>query len=246
TIFGSIPKNRTKFKIKGAIPDPPYYTALCFTKYLNEHKLGVSSKPSTIRQMNEKGQNPETKRKTILNFYSPPLKNIITQTNQKSINLYAEHLLNEVGRKVKNEASTVEGTKTIEKFWEEKGVNTSGFYMNDGSGLSRYNAITTRFVVEILRYMKKESAYSNIFYNSLAVGGQTGTVKRMFKNTAAEGNIRAKSGYMNRVRSYAGYVTTVGNRKIAFAIIINNYNCTPGEVKKKMEELMISLADLKI
>jgi serine-type D-Ala-D-Ala carboxypeptidase/endopeptidase (penicillin-binding protein 4) len=54
--------------------------------------------------------------------------------------------------------------------------------------------------------------------------------------------LRAKSGYMTRARSYAGYVTTKSKRELAFALIVNNYNCTPYEMKKKMESLMIKLS----
>ena len=50
---------------------------------------------------------------------------------------------------------------------------------------------------------------------------------------------------MTRVRSYAGYVTTKNKRNIAFALIINNFNCTPFQMKKKMEKIMIKLAEIE-
>ena len=50
---------------------------------------------------------------------------------------------------------------------------------------------------------------------------------------------------MTRVKSYAGYVTTKNNRNIAFAITVNNFNCTSFLMKKKMEKIMIKLAEIE-
>jgi D-alanyl-D-alanine carboxypeptidase len=38
-------------------------------------------------------------------------------------------------------------------------------------------------------------------------------------------------------------VTTRKGRLLSFAIIVNNYTCTPGQMKDKMEKLMIAIAE---
>ena len=98
-------------------------------------------------------------------------------------------------------------------------------------------------MVGILKYMYT-SKNSKHFIESLAVAGKSGTMRNVGKGTAAQGKIKAKSGYMTRVRSYSGYVTTKNNKNIAFALIVNNYNCTPYQMKKKMEKIMVKLAEI--
>ena len=115
-------------------------------------------------------------------------------------------------------------------------------YLYDGSGLSRFNTITTKQLVSILSEMDK-SQHKEVFYNSLAIAGKSGTLSSIAKGTAAEGKIYGKSGYMTNVRSYSGYITTNSNKKIAFAIIVNNYNCSAYEMKKMLEKIMVSLVN---
>jgi D-alanyl-D-alanine carboxypeptidase/D-alanyl-D-alanine-endopeptidase (penicillin-binding protein 4) len=200
--------------------------------------VGLSNVYTTLRMLNEE---IDEEAHLITKTYSPKLADIVNQTNTYSVNLYAEHLVNQIGLKIYKSGDPESGTTAITNFWKEKGLDVDGMYLNDGSGLSRFNAITAKHLVSILKYMKTSENYDE-FYNSLPIAGKTGTIRSIGKNTFAENNLRAKSGYMTRARSYAGYVTTKSNRKIAFALIVNNYNCTPYEMKKKMESLMIKLS----
>ena len=122
-------------------------------------------------------------------------------------------------------------------------MDIEGFYISDGSGLSRFNGLSAKHLVEILNYMYK-SEHKKIFMQSLPVAGKSGTLRFFGKGTVAQGKIRAKSGTMTRVKSYAGYVTTKNKSNIGFAIIVNNYNCTSSQMKKKIEGIMIKMAEL--
>jgi D-alanyl-D-alanine carboxypeptidase/D-alanyl-D-alanine-endopeptidase (penicillin-binding protein 4) len=64
------------------------------------------------------------------------------------------------------------------------------------------------------------------------------------KNQAGEGRVKAKSGTMSKVKSYAGYVTTKSGKELAFALIFNNYNCTNSALVLKIEKLMNTMAIL--
>jgi len=55
--------------------------------------------------------------------------------------------------------------------------------------------------------------------------------------------LRAKSGTMTRVKSYAGYVTSKSRKNLAFAIIVNNYNCSTSTMTKKLEQIMVEIAN---
>jgi D-alanyl-D-alanine carboxypeptidase/D-alanyl-D-alanine-endopeptidase (penicillin-binding protein 4) len=58
--------------------------------------------------------------------------------------------------------------------------------------------------------------------------------------------MHAKSGYMTRVRSYAGYVTTKKGKLLSFALIVNNYDCSPAEMKDKMEKILIAISEVDL
>src|SRR5581483_9682898 len=120
--------------------------------------------------------------------------------NQKSINLYAEHLLKKMGEVVYNEGSTAAGIKAVTNFWRSQNIDLSGFNMVDGSGLSRKNLITTTQFVEMLLKMKTSKAFP-LFFESLPQDHPP---------------VKAKSGSMSLVKGYVGYA---GN--IAFAVIVN-------------------------
>ena len=64
------------------------------------------------------------------------------------------------------------------------------------------------------------------------------------KGTAAANNLRAKSGYISRVRTYTGYVTTKSGKELCFAMMANNYTCSNREMRDKMERLMVAMAEM--
>lgn len=244
-IKGGIPTDRKNFMIRGSIPDPSYLTAFELDMQLRELGVKLSNPSTTVRKIKFKtGSIEKTKKRIITTTRSPKLTSIINLTNTYSINLYAEHLMNQIGVFKYRSGDTGSGTQATTLFWKGKGIDTKGMYVNDGSGLSRFNAITAKQLVAILKHMN-ESKNHKLYLNSLPIAGKTGTLKNVGKGTAASGRVKAKSGYMTRVRSYAGYVTTKNKRNIAFALIVNNFNCTPYQMKKKMEKIMIKLAEIE-
>ncbi len=241
-VKGSIPKRKESFEVRGTIADPAYLIAFELEHALFQNGINIAQPASTIRRLMLEGPVEKQERTTISSTRSPSVSQIVYHTNMRSVNLFAEHLLNHIGIARYKSGSTISGTNAVLKFWEEKGLDVRGMYVNDGSGLSRFDAITAKQQVGILQYMTTSKNYAT-FNKSLPVAGKTGTLKSVCRKTSAQGNLRAKSGYMSRVRSYAGYVTTKSKRKLAFSMILNNYNCTPTEAKKKLEKLMVAMAD---
>jgi D-alanyl-D-alanine carboxypeptidase/D-alanyl-D-alanine-endopeptidase (penicillin-binding protein 4) len=129
------------------------------------------------------------------------------------------------------------------QFWKDKGLDMTGFFMNDGSGLSRFNAITANQMVDILNYMRNKSAYPADFYQSLATVGN-GTLTVFSEANFPNDCLHAKSGSMTRVRCYAGYLTTLSGRQLSFAIMLNNFSCSQKEATLKIEELLVELRKL--
>ena len=149
--------------------------------------------------------------------------------------------MNAVGKKRNNGGSNSGGVLAVKNFWSKR-INTTGMYISDGSGMSRMNAVSAYHLTSILRYMKKSKNYKS-FYTSLPIAGESGTMSNIGKKTYASGRLRAKSGTMTRVKSYAGYVKSKSGKNLAFAIIVNNYNCYNSTMTKKLEKIMVAISN---
>lgn len=240
-VKGNIPKGKTDFDVKGTIPDPSYLTA--FELNMALYTLGIhSAGVTTVHDMKLANIYKENTRVDIDTLVSPTVGSIVYWVNIVSMNLFAEHLINTIGLVRYGSGNVDAGTSSATEYWRKKGVDITGFYMNDGSGLSRYNAISAKHFTDILYKMKYSKSYST-FEKSLPVAGKSGTLAGIGKGTKAQGNIKAKSGTMTRVKSYAGYATSTSKKNLAFAIVVNNYNCSTSALEKKLEKIMVALAE---
>jgi len=242
-IRGQLPLSKEKFGVKGSMPDPALVVAIELEIALQEMEIATTQPTTTIRRLQMQDKTTSGQRIKLFTTFSPLLSEIIAQTNIHSINLFAEHCLIHSGIKLGAAPETMCSADSVLSFWARKGIDTQGMSVYDGSGLSQYNAITPRQMVYLLKYMKLESNYFDIFYNSIPVAGKTGTLKHMFSGSIAEGKLRAKSGTVSRVKAYAGYVTSKSGREIAFSMVVNNFSCKSSEATEKLEQLMIALAE---
>lgn len=234
TLFGEIPANKSEFAVKGDIPDPGLLLAQHFHAALLASGLEIQEFP-LVDLFNTKTA------KVIYTDLSVPLSDIITETNVKSNNHFAEYIFKYIGSKKSIPSTFKSSVSVIEDFWHKRGLPVDQLFQNDGSGLSPNNGVSAAFFVELLSYMRKESKYSDVFSKSLAVGGLTGTLSTFLFKTPLQGKVFAKSGTLARVKSYAGYLET-GNTTLAFAIIVNNPNGSSSEVVKKMEKFLIDIS----
>ena len=235
TIKGTIPSGKSAFKVKGSMPSSDKLVLWLFKEELKKQNILFNEMELQLKN--------DSLRKVIYEHISPSLADIVLQTNMKSINSYAESLLNHIGLFKYSVGSTNNGLDVMYQFLKEQNLNTEGLFLTDGSGLSRSNAISAVHLVQVLQVMYHDKNNFETFKKSLPIAGKSGSIANICKGTSAEGRVFAKSGYMTRVRSYAGYVTTLKGEEIAFAVIVNNFNCTSSEMKAKLEKLFITLAE---
>ncbi|HOM41254.1 MAG TPA: D-alanyl-D-alanine carboxypeptidase/D-alanyl-D-alanine-endopeptidase [Bacteroidales bacterium] len=175
---------------------------------------------------------------TIINeTLSPPLNEIIEVLNHESINLYAEHLVKELGKAFRENGSASAGLEVINDFLKKNGIYNPGMVIIDGSGLSPRNLVNASGIVSLLLYMKNSNNYAH-FINSLPEAGAEGTLKNVFRGPEFEGRLNAKSGSMAGIRSYAGYLKSVSGKELVFCIIVNNYSGSSGNVTRYIEEIL--------
>jgi len=234
SLRGDIPVGRSEFSIKGDIPDP----GLLLGETLAEHMRSAGYQVGKV----------ETDRVDYLSRYSPnvqsipyrignviftrvsrPLKEIVREVNVESNNHFAEHLIRTVGRRGDSNIysdALEEGIKQILKHWDEIGLDTTPLLMYDGSGLAPQ--------------MHNRSDCSTAFFQSLPKAGQEGTLQNFLRGTRLNGKVMAKSGSIGGVQCYAGYLID-GNKRYAFAILVNKFNGTRAQVRSAIEQLLLGL-----
>jgi len=230
---GTIPSNQDDFVLQASVSDPPLLMAKMMTNQLRSNGVKVSESPSTLRlEKNYRIIDVVP----VAEVVSPTLSEIIEVLNHESVNLFAEHLIKELGKKFNNNGSTLAGAKVITEFLKGAGIDTNGMFIEDGSGLSPFDAINTKELVKLLVYMQNHGKYFKEYYASLPDAGKEGTLKNSFKDPVFYSRLKAKSGSMTRVRSYAGYFTALSGKKMVFSIIINNYSGPSKNIVSEIEE----------
>ena len=233
-IRGTIPKGRTDFTVKASIPNPPL---LVGTQLMQELALKQIDLSGEVRcDIVEKPEGLVT----VSTIKSPRLSEIIDVTNHESVNLFAEHFLKQMAYATTGLGTTESGIDIVTEFWEQKGMDTKGLFMEDGSGLSRFNTITAKQMVFMLNYMKNESVNSEAFFNSLPTV-PNGTLWYFNQNNFPKQALRAKSGSMTRVRCFAGQLKTQSKRTVLFTILLNNFSCSQSQAIKTIEKLLVEI-----
>ena len=82
-----------------------------------------------------------------------------------------------------------------------------GVVVVDGSGLDRGNRVTSRLLAALLLRMAHHP-YAASYAASMAIAGQRGTLRNLFRGTELEGQFRGKTGTISGVRSISGILNT--------------------------------------
>jgi D-alanyl-D-alanine carboxypeptidase len=106
------------------------------------------------------------------------------------------------------------------------GIDTKGMKLVDGSGLSGANRVSAVTVSQLLLKIRSESQLK-VVYDSLPVGGESGTLIGRYHTTApqAVGIVKAKTGSTRHTVSLAGY-TSSGEKEYVFVVIADGVGRT--------------------
>ncbi|MEM1370193.1 MAG: D-alanyl-D-alanine carboxypeptidase/D-alanyl-D-alanine-endopeptidase [Cyanobacteria bacterium P01_H01_bin.15] len=158
---------------------------------------------------------------------SPALREIISEINTNSQNLYAEAVLQQLG------------TSPFEAL-NELGVASDSYRLVDGSGLSRQNRVSPEALIKTLQGMA-ESPHAEIYQNSLAIAGETGTLTNRFQNTPLQGQLIGKTGTLSGMLSLSGYLNPPAHPPIAFTILVNHSPLSSAETRQTIDAIATQL-----
>lgn len=243
-VRGTFGLDRTAKRLDCSNKFPEYTCAYYFKEYLNQNGIACDS-IGDFRLDKEWIRRGEIKE--LGKTYSPQLRRIIFETNHISNNVFAETLLRSLGREMTGDACYESSCIAIANILTGLGIDTSrGARIKDGSGLSRQNYISSDFFCRFLLGMM-ESPHFEHFVNSLPSPGSDGSmIYNMRKySDSIKSRIKVKSGSMNGVRCYSGYVIPTDGGKedvIIFSLMINNCTSSSGQMRNLMDSIMAELA----
>lgn len=235
TVFGTIAENSEEKKIQATVNNPTQFSMVVLKEVLE--KKGIKIRGYASDQDDETKNLDYSKMNKLFTHYSPSLMDIVKIVNKNSLNFYAEQLIKTIGYEKEGFGSVNNGVKEIKNLIKDFGINPENMIMVDGSGLSRLNLVTPKQFLDLLTYISKSDLYP-LIYESLPIAGVDGTLARRMRKTKAENNVRAKTGYIEGVRSMCGYANTADNEPIAFAIIVNNY-LVPYALADNLQDLVL-------
>lgn len=179
---------------------------------------------------------------TLAVLPSPPLADVLRFFQKPSQNQLGEQLLRVMGLERGGAGSADSGLAVVRRQLASWGIDSTAAVVRDGSGLSRHNFIAPRAIVRLLDAMHREERWARIFRDALPVAGVDGTLASRLRGTAAQGMVQAKTGYVDRVRSLSGYVTTANGETLLFSALCNNWTTNVRDVERVQDEIVARLA----
>ena len=153
---------------------------------------------------------------------SPTVTQILDWMMLWSDNLLADRLARIAAREA-GYSLDLKGVETIfRNLLVQLEIDDRKLVVADASGLSKKNKITAKLMGELLYKIRKEEKYA-LLYESLPIGGVSGTLENRFTTTApsAVGLVRAKTGTLNGTATLAGYVQST-DREYVFVTLADD------------------------
>jgi D-alanyl-D-alanine carboxypeptidase/D-alanyl-D-alanine-endopeptidase (penicillin-binding protein 4) len=179
---------------------------------------------------------------TVFEMRSPPLAAVLAQMMKPSQNQVAELLFKTIGRERGGAGTADSARRVVERQLRAWGADSAGFAVRDGSGMSRHDYVTPETIVRILEAMRGHANF-NDWYAALPIAGVDGTIGSRMRNTAAQGNVHAKTGTVDKARSLSGYVTTADGRMLEFSFLCNNFTVANRDVERVQDAILVMLAE---
>ena len=171
----------------------------------------------------------------LLQFEGINLADDVVDINKYSNNVMARQLLLTLAlEKMGKPATTENGNLVIQSWLKQMGMQFSGLVIENGSGLSRNEAISAEHMNDLL-VLARNLPIAETFYNSLPIAGTDGTMRnrlmtqlRKFLHLKKKPEARIKTGSLADVRAISGYVISKSGKMYAVTSFINHPNAWRG------------------
>ena len=160
---------------------------------------------------------------------SPPLAEIVRNTNKFSNNISARHLFLTLGAEAAGPPGSAHKAMAAVKGWmAARKMPAPELVMENGSGLSRTERISAASLAALLQAAWGSPVMPE-FIASLPIVGLDGTMRRRLKNDGVTGRAHIKSGLLSDARAMAGYVLDRSGRRQVVVMLVNHPNAAESQ-----------------
>lgn len=172
----------------------------------------------------------------IRTLYSAPRNHVLREMMLPSDNFLAEHLTM-VASDIRYDGFYTDSLRS-EIYNEYYSRFLDSIELRDGSGLSTYNRVSPRSLIQVLLAIKDLIPDENQRYLYFPTGGIDGTLKNAYALDRGVPFVWAKTGTIHAVHCQSGYIVTREGRHYAFSFLNNNFMTSTSNIRKEMVRIM--------
>jgi D-alanyl-D-alanine carboxypeptidase/D-alanyl-D-alanine-endopeptidase (penicillin-binding protein 4) len=175
----------------------------------------------TLKGTVRDGALPETAR-LLTTWESAPLADVIRSVNKFSNNVMARHIFLTLGLTLDYPPlDTQKAERAVREWLKRSQLELPDLVLENGSGLSRQERISPRSLARLLQFGWRNPLMPE-YLASLPVAGVDGTLRQRLNWTLASGRAHLKTGYLEGVRTLAGYVQNANGRVLILVAFVNH------------------------
>jgi D-alanyl-D-alanine carboxypeptidase/D-alanyl-D-alanine-endopeptidase (penicillin-binding protein 4) len=234
-VSGTMPGKSSPFSDSCAAPDPVALFGNALRGALARHGVMVQG-----RLRRERGVPPGV----VLAHLRSPLAKYLAAINTDSTNACADQVFLATAFATSGYGTREAGARATKIALAQLGVPADSLVQVDGSGLSRSNRVTARQMTALIEaVVLRDERSAQIYRDSLAVAGRTGTLEKRMRGTPAEGVINAKTGFIGGTSALSGIAPTPDGRVFVFSILVNfpEYDGLNGNWKDMQDAMCVRI-----
>ena len=152
---------------------------------------------------------------------SAPVADLIRDINKHSSNVMARQLYLALGVAEGPPLTLEKSTRALREWLAGRGLDMQSLQIDNGSGLSRTARMSARDTGELL-LAAWHSPLMPVLVSSLPMAAVDGTMRRRLAASPVAGQAYVKTGYLEGVRTMAGYLRDVQGRQMILVFYINH------------------------
>ncbi|MEL6415491.1 MAG: D-alanyl-D-alanine carboxypeptidase/D-alanyl-D-alanine-endopeptidase [Pseudomonadota bacterium] len=177
----------------------------------------------------------------VATLASSALTESLRRISKDSENLHADLVLRRLGL-LEGTGSRAFGVAQLEAFMTEAGIPETGYALHGGSGMSIYNRISPRSMVQLLTFAARQPWFDQWLADQ-PIGGVDGSLERRFVGTSLEGKVFAKTGTLNGANALSGVLISERGKRLLFSIIANDRPATTRSATPEMDAALVAIAE---
>ncbi|MBO4721754.1 MAG: D-alanyl-D-alanine carboxypeptidase/D-alanyl-D-alanine-endopeptidase [Muribaculaceae bacterium] len=203
--------------------------------------LGRTLANSGIRIANKQFA-PSDRRWLLMTHKSPILTDIIASLLERSDNMFTEGLLKAIAVNSGREPSEAQAVEVVDSLFTARGIDASGKFQYDGSGLARNNKAPVKFFADMLSYMsdRRFGSHQLRLVDLMTRIGINAKIGTQIPASSISGFIASKSGSMRDVQCYVGYFPA-NEPRYAWAVLVNNWHGSRPNLKEMIDSLLLGI-----